>query len=72
MFLIINFLAFDTCFLTFPLCHLPYFFRNNCFMYSIINRVIVLFHNMILITGSCNLFILTATISEFSTINRIV
>ena len=72
MFLIVNFLTFYTCFLTFSLCHLPHFFWNNSFMHTFINRIFVLLYDMILIAGSCNFLILATTISELSAVNRIV
>ena len=50
---------------------LPDFFRNNGVMQPIGQQVIVLFYQLVLISGAAHFFHLTAAIGDFSAVHRI-
>lgn len=54
------------------LCFLPNFFRDNRLMQTINQKVIVLFHKVILVARSTDFFCLSASIGDFATIDWIL
>ena len=51
---------------------IPQFFRNNRLMNTVIQHILILLHNMVLISCTWNLLILSSAKCQFATIHRVI
>ena len=72
VFRIMNFFTLVIIFWTFFLCKIPILLGNNCFMNSLINMEIWLFHYICFIADSCFLLCTPASICYLPHIYRII